>query len=139
MVLDLPDYTKYVVVNVAVSPELQAPVIPRPFGTTKANGSITTTANYLEVTSITPANLKTLQLAKSHVSCDQDVMYKLQWNSLDVSLEIYVPAKTPFPDWYPWGYESMVGDGAKKLALLAKYPSGGSAGTCFGELAGEVY
>jgi hypothetical protein len=139
MVTDLPDYTRFVTISVEVPPTQQAPVIPRPMGGSKDEGSVTTTANYQEVAAITPGKGYTLQLAKSLVSCDQDVMYKLQWNALDIGPEVLVAAKTPTPDWYPWGYEVMEGDGALKLALLAKYPSGGSAGTCFGELVGEEY
>ena len=134
---DLPDYVRFMTINVEVPASEQAPVIPRPKGGSKAKGSVTTTANYQEVCSITPVNGKALQLAKSLVSCDQDVMYKLQWNGVDIGPEIYVPGTFPFTDWYPWDYETMSGDGAKKLALLAKYPTGGAAGTCYGELVGE--
>jgi len=112
-------------------------VIARPKGGILAKGNVTTTSSYATVASRTVTNGKTFQVAKILVSCDQDVMYKLRWNAGDISAEVYVTAKTPFTDWFPWDYYSMVGDGAKAFDVQVKYPSGGSAGTCYIEILGE--
>jgi len=76
-------------------------------------------------------------LAKILVSCAEDVMYKLQWNGVDITAEVYVSGKIPWTDWFPWEYYSMIGDGVKKLEILVKYPTGGAAETCYAEIVGE--
>jgi len=137
MVSGLPDYTRYVTQNVDIPASEQGPVIPRPKGGVLKKGSVTTTASYQTVASHVVTNGKTFQLAKILVSCDTDVMFKLRWNGADISAEVYVPAKVPFTDWFPWDYYAMVGDGVKIFDIQAKYPSGGSAGTCHVEIVGE--
>jgi len=113
------------------------PVIARPKGSIIAKGNVTTGASYATVASRTVTNTKTFQLAKIIVSCDQDIYYKLRWNAVDISAEIYVAGTIPFTDWFPYDYYSMLGDGAKAFDIQVKYPSGGSAGTCFAEIVGE--
>jgi len=115
----------------------QQDIIPRPKGGILAKGSGTTTASYATVASRVVTNGKSFQLAKILVSCNQDVMYKLRWNGTDISAEVLLSAKIPLTDWFPWNYYSMPGDGAKIFDIQVKYPSGGSAGTCFAEIVGE--
>jgi len=134
---DLPDYTKYITQNVVIPAAEQGPVIPRPKGGILAKGSVTTTAAYQTVASRTVTNLKTFQLAKILVSCDEDVMYQLRWAGVVISAEVYVSGGLPFTDWFPWDYKEMTGDGAKAFDIQVKYPSGGSAGTCHAEIVGE--
>jgi len=137
MVGDLPDYTKYVTPAPIPPPAEQGPLVPRPKGGVLEKGSLTTTDTYQTVASRTVTSGKQFQLAKILVSCDKDVMYKLRWSNADVSMEVYVPGTVPFPDWFPWDYVTMVGDGSKKFEVQVKYPAGGSAGTCHAEIVGE--
>ena len=134
---DLPDYTRMIAVNVDIAVEAPFYVIPRPMGGKIAKGNITTTDSYQTVAELTVTNAKTFQLAKILISCDQDIMYKIRWNGTDISTEVYVPAGTPFTDWFPWDYYTMLGDGTKKIDVRAKYPSGGYGGTCYAEINGE--
>lgn len=126
--VELPDYPPE---------DEKLPVIAHPKGGVLAKGSLTTTASYQTVASRTVTVGTSLQLAKILVSCVQDVVYKLRWNAVDISAEIYVAGKVPFPDWFPWDYYAMPGDGAKAFDIQVKYPSGGSAGTCNAEIVGE--
>lgn len=112
-------------------------VVPKPKSTRKAKGHITTSSSYQAVCSITVTNGKTFHPTKITVSCDQDVMAKLVWDGEDISIEYYIIGGVPFTDWYPYGWNPCKGDGTKKIELQVKYPSGGSAGTCHGEICGE--
>lgn len=134
---DLPDYTKYVSQNITIPASEQGPVIPRPKGGILAKGSVTTTASYAVAASRTVTNTKSFQLAKILVSCDTDVMYRLRFNSIMISAEVYVSAKLPWTDWFPWDYYPMLGDGSKAFDVQVKFPPGGSAGTCEVEVVGE--
>jgi len=134
---DLPDYTKYIAFNVNIPDVNIGPVIPRPKGGILEKGSITTSGTYQTVASHVVTNLKTFQLAKILISCDEDIMYKLTWSGADVSTEVYVSSKIPFTDWFPWNYKTMLGDGIVTFTIEAKYPSGGGAGTCYAEIVGE--
>ena len=113
------------------------PVIPRPKGGILAKGSVTTTGTYASVAEKTVTDGLTLQLAKIVVSCPEDVLFKLVWSDEIIGAEVYVSGKIPFVDWFPWDYHTMVGDGSKKLEIMAKYPSGGAAATCHAEIVGE--
>ena len=110
---------------------------PHPQGGKRAKGSLTTGAAYATVCSLTPVTGKYFQVCKILVSCDKDVQYKLQFGGVDISIEVILSANTPFPDWFAWNAYSCLGDGAKTFAIQAKYPTGGSAGTCFAEIHGE--
>lgn len=134
---DLPDYTRSITINIEVPEIQQAPVIPRPKGGVLEKGSVTTTGTYAELAARTVTNGKTFHPAKILVSCDEDVMFKLVWGGSDLGAEIYLARKLPYVDWFPWGYKTMAGDGSKKFQIMVKYPSGGSAGTCYGEISGE--
>jgi hypothetical protein len=112
-------------------------VTPKPLATAKTKGSIDTEADYATVVAITVAKDKTLHLAKIVVTCPEDVMFKLVWDGEDISVEYYVMGKMPFTDWFPWGWNPCVGDGAKVFELQAKYPPGGTAGTVYAEICGE--
>jgi len=128
-----------IAINVDIAPTGTIQVIARPMGGIHEFGSIATGSDWATVTSYTVTDGAQFQLAKTLISCDQDVLYRLKWAGVVVSPEILVPASTPFPDWYPWDWETMEGDGSDALVLEAKYPSGGYAGTCHGEIIGEEY
>jgi len=112
-------------------------VIPKPTGEKSAKGSISTTDSYQTVCELTVTRDKTFHPCKLTVSCDQDVMVKIRFDGEDISIEYYVTAGLPFTDWYPWDWNPCVGDGTKKVDVQAKYPTGGSAGTCYAEICGE--
>lgn len=139
MAKGLPDYTRSIVVSVTVDePDLaNLPVIPRPKGGVIGKGDITTAADYATVAEVVITNGKQFQLTKILISCTEDVQYKLVWDTTTISAEVIVPADTPFTDWFPWDYYLMLGDGSKKFKIQAKYPTGGSAGTCHAEFNGE--
>ena len=80
---------------------------------------------------------QTFHVAKILISCDEDVMYKLQWDGEDISPEVYVSGGLPFADWFPWNNYPFEGDGVKQFVLLVKFPAGGAAGTCYCEMTGE--
>jgi len=112
-------------------------LIARPKGGVHVKGAILTGAAYATVCErIVPLN-KQFQLSKTIVSSKEDVYYKLVWDVTDVSIEVYTPSKTPLPDWYPWNYETVVGDGVKTFKIQAKTPSGGTNATCQAEIVGE--
>jgi len=135
---DLPDYHQYVApVTVEIPAGQESEVIPKPKGGVLEKGSVTTTASYQTVASRVVTNAKTFQPAKILVSCDTDVIYKLRWDGTAISAEVYVSAKIPWTDWFPWAYYSMLGDGSKAFDIQVKFPSGGSAGTCHAEIIGE--
>jgi len=135
---DLPDYHQYVSpVTIEIPAGEEPEIIPRPKGGVLEKGSVTTTDTYQTVASHVVSAGETFQLAKILVSCDQDVIYRLRWNGTVISPEIYVSAKIPWTDWFPWDYYAMLGDGVKVFDIQAKYPSGGSAGTCHAEIIGE--
>lgn len=135
---DLPDYHSYVTpVTVEVPAGQESEVIAKPKGGVLEKGSVTTTGTYQTVASRTVTNAKTFQLAKILVSCDTDVMYQLRWNGTVISPEVYISAKIPWTDWFPWDYYTMLGDGAKLFDIQVKFPSGSSAGTCHAEIVGE--
>lgn len=137
MVTDLPDYTQYITQNVEIPDIQQGPAIPRPKGGILAKGSVTTTALYTTVASRTVTNGLRFQLAKILVSCDQDIMYKLIWDGIDISAEVYVSGGSPWTDWFPWDYYAMLGDGVKVFDVQVKFPTGGLAGACYAEIVGE--
>jgi len=117
-------------------------VIPKPTGSQRHYDSKTTTANYVTVAKIKPTEGKKFKLTKITVSCSEDVMFKLKWAGEDLGPETYVMAKLPFADWFPYGYKTkdnkdLVGDGSNLIELQAKYPSGGTAATCYAELSGD--
>jgi len=135
---DLPDYNQYVTpVTVSIPPGQESLTIPRPKGGVLEKGSVTTTGTFQTVASRVVTDGRTFQLAKILVSADEDVIYKLRWNGTDISAEVYVTAKLPFTDWFPWDYYTMLGDGIKVFDIQVKYPDGGSEGTCFCEIVGE--
>jgi hypothetical protein len=110
-------------------------VIPKPKGTVKKKGSVTTTDSYQTVAEITVTKGKTFHPAKITVSCKEDVWVKIRWDGSDVSIEYLVMGKLPFTDWFPWNWNPMVGDGSKKVDVQAKYDT--AAATVFCELCGE--
>ncbi len=112
-------------------------VTAKPRGGKGGKGSITTGAAYATVATYTPTSGKVFQLAKTLVGCDKDIIYQIRWNGSNISPEIYVAAIVPFPDWYPYNYAEMVGDGVKAIDIQAKFPTAGAAGTCFAEISGE--
>ena len=136
MVTDLPDYTKYVTSNPVISLTAPDEVKARPKGGVRETGTLTSTAAYQVVAEYIVTNLKTLQLAKTLFSCEEDTWFKLTWASVDLGVEILVSRGVPFTDWYPWGYELMEGDGVKKIQVQAKYDT--TAGVVYAEIVGEV-
>jgi len=117
-------------------------VIPKPTGSLRDYGSKTTTADYVTIAKIKPSQGKRFKLTKIIVSCSEDVMFKLLWAGQDLGPETYVMAKLPYADWFPYGYKTkdnkeLLGDGSDLIELQVKYPSGGSAATCYGELSGD--
>jgi len=117
-------------------------VIPKPTGSIRDYGNVTTTTEYQTVAKIKPKADKKFKLTKIIVSCPEDVMYQLYWQGQALAPEIYVMAKIPIFDWYPYGYRTkddkdLVGDGSAEIELKVKYPSGGTAATCNGEISGD--
>jgi len=117
-------------------------VIPKPTGALRHYASLTTTSSYQTVAKIKPHQGMKFKLTKIIVSCSEDVMFQLYWQKQDLGPETFVMAKLPFTDWYPYGYRTkedkdLVGDGSAEIELKVKYPSGGTAATCYGELSGD--
>lgn len=112
-------------------------VVARPKGGKSSKGNITTTGAYQSVTNYIVTKDKKFSLSKTLVTCDEDAWIKVTWDGATIGAEISTAGKIPFPDWYPHKYHDIVGDGTKKVEIYAKYPSGGSAGTCHAEIVGE--
>lgn len=113
-------------------------VIARPQGGVHVKGAIMTGPAYATVCQRAVSLQKFFHIAKTLVSSQQDVMYKLVWDVTDISIEVFVPAKTPLPDWYPYNYEPYIqGNGVTTLKLQARTPPGGTNATCQAELVGE--
>lgn len=132
---DLPDYVKLIAIDVSI-PENEL-VIPRPKGGITETGAYTTTASLAEALAHVVTDLMSFQLAKITLSCDKDFAYQLYWNGAPIGAEVSIPANTPFTDWFPWDYADMDGNGVKKFAIWAKYPTDGEAGTLNLEINGE--
>jgi len=137
MTIDLPDYTKYVTQNPSISLTAPGEVIARPKGGKKASGTVTSTGTYAVVAEYAVTDEKTFQLAKTLYSCKEDTWFKLTWADVDLGPEVLVLGGIPFPDWYPWNYEPMTGDGVDKIQVKAKYDS--TPGAVFAEIVGEEY
>jgi len=132
---DLPDYTRYIAVQVELPPTEQAPMIPRPKGGVKAKGSITTAATYTTVASHVPASGKTFQVSRVIVSVEYASWVKFRWDGADISAELLMDDKTIMILHFPWDYEPMAGDGVKAFDVQAKYYT--RAGLCNVEIVGE--
>jgi len=120
---------------------LQGEMIARPKGGVRETDSVTTTLAWQVVVTYTvPAGVVSdwkFELAKILVSCPNDVLYRLRWNGVVISPEVYVTGGIPFTDWFPWDYENMRGDGVKAFDIQAQFPVGGAAALCHGEIVGE--
>jgi len=112
-------------------------VIPRPMGGVQEKGTVTTTDTFQTVASKVVSTGKKFQLAKILVGCSEDVEFQLRWDGSVVCGPVTLSGKIPFTDWFPWNYKEMIGDGSKAVDIQARYPSGGSAGSCYGEIVGE--
>ena len=117
-------------------------VIPKPIGSIRDYASVTTTTSYQTVAKIKPRQGTIFKLTKIIVSCPEDILCKLRWAGQDLGPEVYVMAKLPFTDWFPYGFKTkdgkdLTGDGSQLIELQVKYPSGGTAAVCFGELSGD--
>ena len=125
----------------ATPKNLQAEVIARPKGgvleISPEPYKDTIVGTYQTFASYTPDDGYKLELAKILVSCPNDIMYRLRWNGVVISAEVYVTGGIPFTDWFPWDYENMRGDGVKAFDIQAQFPVGGAAALCHGEIVGE--
>ena len=125
----------------ATPENLQGEMIARPKGGVRETASITTALAWAVVVEyVVPAGDEAdwkFELAKILVSCPNDIMYRLRWNDVVISPEVYVTGGIPFTDWFPWDYENMRGDGVKAFDIQARFPVGGAAATCHAEIVGE--
>jgi len=126
----------------APAPVVSREVIALPAGALRNYSSVTTTTDYQTVAKIKPHQGMKFKIAKILVSCPEDVMAKLQWAGQDLGPEVYVMAKLPFTDWFGHGFRTkedkdLEGDGSSEIQLQVKYPSGGTAATCHGEISGD--
>lgn len=133
--VDYPDGTLPIAVNVEVALTTPGSTIPRPKGGKSAKGSATTTATYATIAEITVTDGKIFHLAKIALSCKEDTWVKVRWHGTDASIEYLVMGKIPFTDWFPWDWYTMLGDGAKKIDIQVKYNT--AAATAYAELVGE--
>ena len=127
----------------ATPASLQGEMIARPKGGTPAGvlktGSIVTALAWAPVVQyVIPSDALKFELAKILVSCPNDVLYRLRWNGVVISAEVFVTGGIPFTDWFPWDYENMRGDGVKAFDIQVQFPVGGAAATCHGEIVGET-
>lgn len=119
-------------------------VIAKPEGSIRDNGSIVSgsmTETYQTIAKLKPTEGLKFNLAKIVVSCSEDILAKVRWQSKDLTPEYYIVGKAPFVEWFPWGYRTkdnkdIIGDGSE-LELQVKLPSGGTAADCFAEIVGE--
>ena len=121
-----------------ITPEnLQGEMIARPKGGVLETRSITTALAWATVVDyvVTSDALK-FELAKILVSCPNDILYRLRWNGVVISPEVFVTGGIPFTDWFPWEYVNMRGVGT--FDIRACFPVGGAAATCHGEIVGET-
>lgn len=135
MVSGLPDYTKYVALNVEIPDSDQGKVIPRPKGGILQKGDVTTSGTYQTVAEVTVTLEKQFQLAKIVVSAQKAAWVKFRWDGSDISAERELDDITILIEHFPWDYYEMVGDGSKKFDVQAKQDS--EAGTLNVEIVGE--
>jgi len=135
MVTDLPDYTRFVTINVLVPPAQQAPVIPRPTGGVLETGSLTSSGAYQTLASHVVTSGKTLELSKIVVSAETATWIKLRWNGAQIGCLRLIDDKTLLLEHFPWAYYTMLGDGAKAFDIqVLRYSANG---ICNAEIVGE--
>ena len=120
---------------------LQGEMIARPKGGVRETDSVTTTLAWQVVVTYTvPAGVVSdwkFELAKILVSCPNDVLYRLRWNGVVISPEVYVTGGIPFTDWFPWDYYPMTGDGTSTFKIQVYDPTGAAVDICHAEIVGE--
>lgn len=134
--------TQIVNMTVTTMEEVVREVIAKPTGKIRNYGSETTTDSYATVVKLKPKQGSIFKPTKMLVSCPEDVMCQLKWGGEELGPEIYVMAKLPFTDWFPYGFRTkqdkdLAGDGNQEFELTVKYPSGGTAATCHAEISGD--
>lgn len=123
--------------------KLAIKVIPKPLGSIRKFGKIVTSDTFKTVAEYTPERGKRFHLTKIVVSCPEDVEAQVFWMNKPLTVIYNIMGKIPFTDWYPWDYRThpelkeIIGDGASKIELKVRYPSGGVAAECYGEIVGE--
>lgn len=123
--------------------EIAVKVIPKPLGSVRKFNKITTSDTFTTVVEYTPERGKRFHLTKIVVSCPEDVQAQVFWMNKPLTVIYNIMGNIPFTDWYPWDYRThpelreIIGDGASKIELKVRYPSGGTAAECYGEIVGE--
>ena len=116
-------------------------VVPKPTGPVRHYDKVTTTATFQTVAEITPSAGTTFYPAKIIVACLEDVEAQLFWDGKELGPMYKVMGKLPFTDWFPFDYQTilrrkLIGNGEIKLELKVRYPTGGTAAECYGEISG---
>jgi hypothetical protein len=116
-------------------------VVPYPTGRKRKFNQKTTTSSFQTIVDYTPTSGKKFHLTKIVVSCLEDVEAQLYWKGEELTIIYKVMGKMPFTDWFPWDFRDklgneILGDGNSKIELKARYPSGGAAAECYGEIIG---
>ena len=129
----------------ATPASLQGEMIARPKGDVLVKAFDDTEADWTvvgegtdEVAEYTVPNDFKFELAKILVSCPNDMLYRLRWNEVVISAEVYVTGGIPFTDWFPWDYYNMRGDGVTTFDIQVMFPAGGAAAECHVEIVGET-
>ena len=117
-------------------------VAAKPTGPVRHYDKVTTTATFQTVAEITPSTGTRFYPAKIIVACLEDVEAQLFWDGKVLGPMYKVMGKLPFTDWFPFDYQTLlrrklIGNGKIKLELKVRYPTGGTAAECYGEISGE--
>jgi len=122
--------------------DLQAEAVARPKGGVRVLGNINMNTAWVDFVTVAeylvPSADWKFELAKILVSCQDDLIYRLQWGTTTISAEVYVTGGIPFTDWFPWDYYNMRGDGTTTFKIQVYDPTGAAVSICHAEIVGET-
>jgi len=132
-----PDFHHVTIIKYeAYPPEVEPRIIPRPMGAIKRSGeTAATSADWAKIVGYVVPKGKEFHLAKIVLSCEHATWFRIMWDTTQLGITYLLPLKFTLPDWFPWDWNPLVGDGAKELKIDAKYYT--TSGWAAAELVGE--
>jgi len=133
-----PDFHRIMVVRYEVVPvEEIGRVTPLPIGNKTFDGSTDATSiDWSKITGYVVPDGRKFHLTKILFSCVFDTWFRIKWAGETKYGPILIPAKMPYPDWFPLSFLVCEGDGVKELSVEAKYYA--TSGYAYVQVVGEL-